>query len=56
MVLENLQEQTIIIPFSHLNTNQTVYMEAINCVLILFEENINTVDPTGLKLYPQATK
>ena len=56
MVLEFLKEQTLINLFNHLNINQTVNMEAVEYVLIPFEGNKNSGDPTGLKMYLQATK
>ena len=56
MVLTSLQAQPLNIVFNNLNTNQPVQTEAVNYVLIPFEGNINPGDPTGLKLYLQATK
>ena len=56
MVLTSLQAQPLIKSFNNLNTNQPVQTEAVNYVLIPFEGNINPGDPTGLKLYLQATK
>ena len=56
MVLMRLKSQTLINRFKHINTNQPVHTEALNDVIGQFEGNINTEDPTGIKLYRQATK
>ena len=57
MVLTGRQAQLLINKLNNLNINQQVHMAApINYVLRTFEGNINTGYPTGLKIYPQATK
>ena len=56
MVLVSLQVQKPINLFNHINSNKLVQTEAVNYVLIPFEGNINPEDPTGIRLYLQATK
>ena len=56
MVFTSLQAQTRIHRFNHININKTVHMADVNYVLRPFEGNINTGDPTGIKLYIQLTK
>ena len=51
-----LQAQALINWFNHLNVDQPVQMADVNHMIIPFEGNINPGDPTGLKLYLQATK
>ena len=54
--MTNLQAQTLINGFNHINTNQPVKMADMNDVLSPFEGNINTGDITVIKLYLQSTK
>ena len=56
MVLTTLQAQTLINCFNHLNINKPSQMEAVNYVLSPFEGNLNTGDPTGLKILIPANK
>ena len=57
MVLTIRELQLLINKFNNLNINQQVHMaDTINYVLIQFEGNIHSGDPTVIKLYLQATK
>ena len=51
-----LQAQTLINRFKHLEINQPVHIADVNYVLSPFEGNINTGYPTGLKIYLHSTK
>ena len=56
MVLTSLQAQLLINRFNHIDTNEPFHMVVVNYVLSSFKENINPGDPTGIKIYLQATK
>ena len=57
MLLTIREAQLLINKFNNININQQVQMaDPINYMLRTFEGNINTGDPTGIKLYLQATK
>ena len=57
MVLKRIQEKLPINQLINISTNQQVQMDApINYVISPFKWKINTINTTGLKLYPQATK
>ena len=56
MVLTSLQTQALRNMFNYTYMNQPVPMAVVNYVHITFEENINTGDTTGIKLYIQVSK
>ena len=56
MFLTRIQAQILINRFNHININQPFQMADVKYVLIPFEGNINSGDPTGIKIYPQAAK
>ena len=57
MVFIIIEANLLINHLNNLNINKQVHMaDTINYVLSQFEGNIHSGDPTGIKLYLQATK